>query len=158
MNWLRNFWNYISLAGVTDGMAFPIQKRVMLSNQFALVIGIIAISFTIILLSGPGANVAPTFTMLVLVSSIYFLNKNGYTKVSRFLVSIAPLLGLIFLNISIKLNSPDNIGMVHYVSPRMLMVSLIALPMTLFTFDEKKSLFLALISIPNLLSASLKSP
>ncbi|MBT33467.1 MAG: hypothetical protein CMO01_27710 [Thalassobius sp.] len=145
MNWLRNFWNYISLAGVTDGMAFPIQKRVMLSNQFALVIGIIAISFTIILLSGPGANVAPTFTMLVLVSSIYFLNKNGYTKVSRFLVSIAPLLGLIFLNISIKLNSPDNIGMVHYVSPRMLMVSLIALPMTLFTFDEKKSLFLALI-------------
>ena len=145
MSRLRNFWKYISLAGVTENMSFPIQKRVMLSNQFALVIGIIAISFTLLLLSRPGANATPTFMMLLLVSTIYSLNKRGYTKVSRFLVSIAPLMGLIFLNITIKLNSPDNIGMVHYVSPRMLMVSLIALPMTLFTFDEKKSLFLALL-------------
>ena len=145
MSRFKTFWNYISNAGVDSSLSFPVQKRVMLSNQFALVIGVIALVFSLLLFFRPGASATPTLAVLVIVSSIYFINKLGYIKISRFLVSIIPVVGLLFLNISIKLNTPESIGMVHYISPRMLIVGMISLPLTLFTIDEKRSLFLAIL-------------
>jgi len=145
MRKLQHFWSYISKAGVEDSLPFPVQKRVILSNQFAVIISLIALSFTVLLFFRNGASLWPTTLVTILASSIYFINRVGLIKLSRFLVCIIPLSGLLFLNISTKINLPESIGVVHFISPRMLIISMMALPLTLFTLDEKKSLASALL-------------
>ncbi len=137
MRKLLHFWSYVSMAGVKDSLPFPIQKRVILSNQFAIIIGFISLSFTLLLLFRKEASLLPTITVTILTSSIYFINRFGSIKLSRFLVCIIPLIGLLFLNISTKINIPESIGIVHFISPRMLIISMMALPLTLFTLEEK---------------------
>ncbi len=142
---LKTFWNYISNAGVHSSLSFPVQKRVMLSNQFALVIGVVALLFSLLLFLRPGVSAAPTMSVSLLVSSIYFINRFGFIKTSRFLVCVIPVVGLLLLNITTKINAPEKIAMVHYISPRMLIVGMISLPLTLFTIDEKRTLFLTML-------------
>ncbi len=141
---LRQLWNAISQSGITRKMPYPLQKRIELSNRFSILIFLINISFLIYFSTLPNFNPITNTLFTILAGSIYLLNKKGFIHITRIIISICPSIAVLIVNISLKQNNPENIEVVHYISPRIVMLCTMALPLTLFTFNEKPYLFLGL--------------
>ena len=128
-------------------MDFQLQHRVMLSNRLAAIIGAMILLFVMIFLFRGNANVGLLLLLLGLTGGILALNNFGLNSVSRLMVSVLPAFGILWLNVSLKLNQPENVEIVHYISPRMVIASSLVLPFTLFATKEKTMLSLGLMLI-----------
>lgn len=135
---MLNFWKSISYLGVTDSQDFRLARRIILSNRFGLLIAFVILIFLIVFLFRPHAAIIPLLGMLVVASSIWFLNGLELTGLSRFLTSLIPAVGLFILNISQKFGDPAAIDILHYATPRMIIVGSAVLPFAMFTPAEKK--------------------
>lgn len=132
----NTIWGRIFRLGVNDQMDFRLAKRIMLSNQFALLIASFTATFMVIFALRSNFNFVPFLMLLATVTSIWFLNFAGYTKFSRLITSLTPAMGLLFMNLSIKFGDSYAIDILHYATPRMLILGSAVLPFTMFTSNE----------------------
>lgn len=133
-----NLWKSISYLGVNDSQDFRLARRIVLSNRFGLLIAFVILIFLVVFLFRPHAAIIPLLGMLVVASSIWFLNGLELTGLSRFLTSLIPAVGLFILNISQKFGDSATIDILHYATPRMIIIGSAILPFAMFTPAEKK--------------------
>ena len=145
---LIRLWNFFSGLGAYQDISFQLQQRVKLSNQISLIVGVVAFSFIIVNILVYSYTTATAMLILLMICiAIPVLNYGGFTGLSRLILSIAPPLGTLALNLSIKINHPEKIGLIHYITPRMIMIAFIAIPLILFTSGEIVLLVLALLTV-----------
>ncbi len=150
MTKLKEIWRKTIRMGVYENMSFLLKQRIFLSNFIGLLLAFVAFSYLSIVVIGLRGNFqaalalspAVFFGLLVL-----FLNKLRLNILSRFIISLAPGLFTFFLNVSIKIYNAEQIGLVHYISPRFFIISTLVAPLVLFTTGELVYLIIALFII-----------
>jgi len=133
--------------GTTEEMDFRLERRIILSNQFALVIAGLTVLFIAAFVARSNFNVLPLVVMLLLACIIWVLNYSGLTKLSRTIISLIPAVGLLFINLSLKFSDPSTIDILHYATPRMLILGSVVLPFTMFTPGERSYMFSCVATI-----------
>jgi GAF domain len=141
------FWKRISRLGVSDHHDFRLTGRIILSNQFGFVIALLTSLFMIISIASGNFNLLPLFALLFISGSIWVLNLMGLTRLSRFITSITPAVGLFVLNLSVKFGPLQNVDILHYATPRMIILGSAVLPFTMFTPAERKYVIAAVLFI-----------
>ncbi|MFZ6010799.1 MAG: GAF domain-containing protein [Bacteroidota bacterium] len=134
----KNLWKRLSRIGVTDEMDFRLARRVILSNQFALLIASLTLVFMVVFASRQNFNFVPFLVLLFIAIVIWLFNHAGLTRLSRMVTSLTPAVGLLFLNVSLKFGDPSKIDILHYATPRMLILGSAVLPFTMFTPVERR--------------------
>ncbi|HEY9006887.1 GAF domain-containing protein [Ohtaekwangia sp.] len=135
---MYNFWKKISYLGIAQDQDFRLERRIILSNRFALLIVFVTLIFLVAFLFRPNASIIPLIGMLLVAGSIWFFNSLELTGLSRFITCLIPGVGLFILNISQKFGDPSAIDILHYATPRMIIVGSAALPFAMFTAAEKR--------------------
>lgn len=133
-----NFWKILSKLGVEPEMDFRLSRRIILSNQFAFLIALLTVIFMIAFSSRPNFNFIPFVVMLAVASFIWISNAVSLTRLSRLITCLTPATGLLFMNVSLKLNEAMKVDILHYATPRMLILGSVILPFTVFTPFEKR--------------------
>jgi hypothetical protein len=142
-----NLWKQLSRIGVSDDMDFRLMRRVILSNQFALLIAALTLGFMAVTITRDNFNFVPFLILLFIASAIWISNAMGLTRLSRLITSLTPAIGLLFMNVSLKFGDPTKIDILHYATPRMLILGSAVLPFTMFTPFEKRYVWTAVIAI-----------
>ncbi|HEY9046284.1 MAG TPA: GAF domain-containing protein [Ohtaekwangia sp.] len=135
---MYKYWKKISYLGITPDQDFRLERRIILSNRFALLIAAVTLIFLVAFLFRPNASILPLIGMLLVAGSIWFFNSLELTGLSRFITCLIPGVGLFVLNISQKFGDPSTIDILHYATPRMIIVGSAALPFAMFTASEKR--------------------
>ncbi|MDW7693862.1 GAF domain-containing protein [Flammeovirgaceae bacterium SG7u.111] len=130
------FFDKLSNTGVDKEEDFQIYKRVMLSNYFAMTIIVATSIFTLLYIARGNPLPVALAGLGCIGFLIFLLNHFNFTGFSRFVISIAPGLALLALNINIKLNTPEVIESFHYTSIRLLIAVTVLLPLTVFSTKE----------------------
>lgn len=133
----KSLWQTVSNLGVTDDMDFRLARRIVLSNRFGLLISFLTTIFMVVFLFRENSAMGPFLGMLIVSSSIVFFNAIGLVHTSRVITSLIPAVGLFVLNISQKFGAAEGIDILHYATPRMIIIGSAILPFTMFTFEEK---------------------
>jgi GAF domain-containing protein len=142
------FWKQISSIGVHADFDLPFQQRVRLSNQLSLIILLCALFFLTQFILKQEYKVA--ILMAVMASCSVMIMAFNYMRISvlaRFILSLIPHLGTLASNISKKIFIQEEIGIIHYISPRLVMIASIIVPLILFTRKENLFLFFAWVII-----------
>ncbi|MDW7693861.1 GAF domain-containing protein [Flammeovirgaceae bacterium SG7u.111] len=147
MNKIKKSLNSIARLGVKEEMNFQLYKRVILSNQFGVFMVVAATIFSSLFLIRSSYTPIPILGVGFIGVFVLLMNYSGLTSFSRFLVSIAPAIGLMFINVFSKISNPTRIEAYHYTSSRLLIAATILLPLTVFMLNEKKRMFSAIILI-----------
>ncbi|MBL6445645.1 GAF domain-containing protein [Fulvivirga sp. 29W222] len=147
MSYIGNLWNRLSNIGVDEEMDFQLQHRVILSNRLGAIISLLIIVFMIIFSFRENTNFLLMAVILISTLGILILNFFKLHSVSRLFVSIIPALAVLWINLTTKIDQPENVGIVHYISPRMLITSSLVLPFTLFSTKERSMLGVGLVVI-----------
>ena len=147
MSYIGDIWRKLSHVGVEEDMDFQLQHRVILSNRLGVIISAMIIIFMIIFSFRENGNYLLFSIILAVTLGIIGLNKLKLHGISRLMVSLIPAVGILWLNISLKLNHPESIELVHYITPRMVIVSSLVLPFTLFATREKAMLITGVVVI-----------
>ncbi len=139
-----NIWKTLSKLGVEPEMDFRLSRRIILSNQFAFLIALLTVIFMIAFSSRENFNFIPFVVMLAVASFIWISNAVGLTRLSRLITCLTPATGLLFMNVSLKLNEAAKIDILHYATPRMLILGSVILPFTVFTPFEKRYMWVGI--------------
>ena len=142
-----NLWKKISYLGVSAETDFRIARRIVLANRLGLVITIITMVFLVIFLFRPHSTIAPFFGMLVIAATIWFFNAMELSRLARLVTCLVPAVGLFILNISQKLGDPQAVDILHYATPRMIIVGSVVLPFAMFIASEKRHVIGAVLFI-----------
>jgi hypothetical protein len=143
----KSLWKRLSYLGVTAEMDFRLTRRIVLSNRFGMLIAFLALIFMIVFLFRQSSAVAPCMGMVLVSSSILFFNAIGLIHLSRMITTLIPAVGLFVLNISQKFGAAEGIDILHYATPRMIIIGSAVLPFTMFTFDERGYVWSAVVFI-----------
>jgi hypothetical protein len=142
-----NFWKKLSFIGVLEEMDFRLARRVILSNQFAFIIALLTLVFMTAYATRNNFDFIPFIVLLLIATVIWICNYAGLTRLSRLVTSLTPAAGLLFMNVSLKFGDPAKIDILHYATPRMLILGSIVLPFTMFTPFEKRYVWTAVFVI-----------
>lgn len=104
----------------------------------------------IVFLFRANSAVLPFLGMLMIALSIPFFNALGAIHVSRLIVSLIPSVGIFILNISQKFGGAEGVDILHYATPRMIIIGSAVLPFTMFTPGEKGYVWFAVLFIVSL--------
>ncbi len=133
--------------GLYDDMPFLLRQRIFLSNLIGLILAVICFLYASIVVLGMRGNVAASLSLLpafLMGISVFWLNHERLNILSRFILSVAPSITTLILNLSIKIYNSEQIGLVHYISPRFFIISTLIAPLVFFTTAEWVYLVLAL--------------
>ncbi|HEY8936499.1 MAG TPA: GAF domain-containing protein [Cyclobacteriaceae bacterium] len=144
------FWKSISRLGISENTDFRLASRIILSNQFGLVIAFLTSVFMVLAIVNGNYNLLPFITLLVITGSIWFLNAVNLTRISRLITCLIPAVGLFILNVSVKFGAPGTVDILHYATPRMIIVGSVVLPFTMFTPSERNYVIMAVLFILSL--------
>jgi hypothetical protein len=133
-----NIWKTISNLGTEPDMDFRLSRRIILSNQFAFLIALLTIVFMVAFSTRANVNFLPFIVILAVACFIWISNAVGLTRLSRLITCLTPALGLLFMNMSLKFNDSVKVDILHYATPRMLILGSVILPFTVFTPFEKR--------------------
>jgi hypothetical protein len=139
-----NIWKIISNLGTEPDMDFRLSRRIVLSNQFAFLIALLTILFMVAFSSRESVNFLPFIVILAVAAFIWISNAVGLTRLSRLITCLTPALGLLFMNISLKFNEAIKVDILHYATPRMLILGSVILPFTVFTPFEKRYMWIGI--------------
>ncbi|NJL14374.1 MAG: GAF domain-containing protein [Microscillaceae bacterium] len=137
---IHRYWEYLTGIGLRPEMSFLLQQRIRLSNLVGLIVGGIGSFYLLVVILLIRGNFAAAWTLLPLSFfgwGVLVFNRLGLNVVSRLSMSILPALTTLWLNLNIKLYTPDKIGLIHYISPRFFIISTVVIPMVLFTRGEQ---------------------
>lgn len=133
--------------GASYDMDFRLTKRIILSNQFAFLIAFLTVVFMAISAFRANFNFIPFLVLLFIVSGIWFFNFTGLTRLSRLITCLTPAIGLLFMNLSLKFGDPSSVDILHYATPRMLILGSVVMPFTIFTPSEGRYMITAVVTI-----------
>lgn len=142
-----NFWKSWTHAGVSDNMDFRLSRRIILSNQFAFLIALITSGFMVVFAVRGNFNLIPFIALLFISVTILILNYLDLTRLSRWMTCLTPACGLLVLNLSLKITDPSSVDILHYATPRMLILGSSIIPFALFTAMEKRYVWSAVLTI-----------
>lgn len=146
----KSLWKKISCLGVQPDMDFRLSRRIILPNRFGMLIAFLTFCFMIVFLFRANSAVLPFLGMLVIALSIPFFNSLGLIHISRLIVSLIPAVGIFILNISQKFGGGAGVDILHYATPRMIIIGSAVLPFTMFTPGEKGYVWFAVFFIVSL--------
>jgi len=142
-----SYWKKLFHIGVTDEMDFRLARRIVLSNQFAFIIGFVTLIFMVVFASRKNFDFVPFIVLLFIASFIWFCNYWTFTRLSRLITCLTPAAGLLFMNVSLKFGDVSKIDILHYATPRMLILGSAVLPFTMFTPVERRYVWTAVLII-----------
>jgi len=150
MTKLKEIWKKIIRIGIYEDMSFLLRQRIFLSNFIGLLITFVAFLYASIVVIGIRGNLQAGLSLMpvtIFGLMVLLFNRLRLNILSRFILSISCGLTTLFLNLSIKIYNPDQIGLVHYISPRFFIISTLVVPLVLFTTGELVYLILTLFII-----------
>jgi hypothetical protein len=133
--------------GVTPDIDFRLAKRIVLSNQFAFLMALLTLVFMAAFATRKNFDVIPLLVILFVAFLIWLCNLNGLTRMSRFISCVTPACCLLFMNLTLKFGDPTKIDILHYATPRMLILGSSVLPFAMFTPVEKRYMWAAVFFI-----------
>lgn len=145
MKKLREYSEKFTHYGVKDSMPISVQKKIILTNQMAMVMFFLLLIMVFLLYffdyNDHPFNQAPAiFTLLI----IPIMNRFGQYRVTTFtLSSLSPIFVLFFSTIS-KTDMPE-IDLSAYIFPKMLIMSMAILPLILIDTRRKALMVIALM-------------
>lgn len=141
MNKIANHWTYVSHLGVMPGMEIEEQKKIILSNQIAIIFFFVffflnlAVEFLYVPQS-IWAHFSP-FTILAMP----ILNKYGYNRLTSILVNVLTPGITLLLSTVAKFDLIENVPVYAYIFPRFMLISFLSLPFILIGKKNKILMF-----------------
>lgn len=144
-SWLKEGWKTVSELGGKQEDTPYLSRKIVLTNQVAVIIFIIAALLTLGFLatSAPIATINWFLLLLVTVWSVPFFNFMGNRILSRQILSTAlPLFSVLFVA-HIRAIAPETVHEASFYIPRYFQIGLSFIPVILFGFEERKHLFIS---------------
>ena len=144
-SWFKDAWLLVSSLGVFDGDNPYFSRKVVLTNQVAVIIFLVSLLLTggFLAIDSPQATVNWFLLLLVVVWSVPFLNFLGNRVLSRHVLSTAlPLFSVLFVA-HIRAMHPESVHEASFYIPRYFQIALSFIPVILFGFEERKHLFIS---------------
>jgi serine phosphatase RsbU (regulator of sigma subunit) len=145
---LKTYWTKISHEGLKDEMAISEQKKLILTNQVSILMFLFIFTYITLLTVFDLVTFQFSFLIYILTFSILFIpyvNRKGFYRFTSFMVSIIfPVAVLIFSSIT-KLRFHENIDIVYYFIPRLLLLGVLVIPLILIDIKHRTNLILAVI-------------
>lgn len=143
VSWFREAWELVSNLGVTENDTPYFSRKIILTNQVAVIIFIIGLLLTgsFLATDAPQATINWFLLLLVVTWIVPFLNYLGNRVLSRHILSTAlPLFAIIFVG-HIRSIHPESVHPASFYVARYFQIALSFLPVILFGFEERKHLF-----------------
>jgi serine phosphatase RsbU (regulator of sigma subunit) len=145
--WFVKKWNYISNLGVKQEYTASVQKRIILTNQLAVVAftALFIMSLTYIFKQFH-FNIFSFINLLAVCSilTILIINKKGGYKITTITLSVlTPILTLLFTTISKQYLYENDVTFYFY--GRFLLIAELCVPLILIDFNRKITLFLTVL-------------
>ncbi|MCB9192304.1 MAG: SpoIIE family protein phosphatase [Flavobacteriales bacterium] len=145
LSWIQDAWASVSSLGVGADDTSYFSRKVVLTNQVAVIIFIVGLIQTggFLAIGSPQATINWFLLLLVVVWSVPFLNFLENRVASRYVLSLAlPLFSVIFVG-HIRALHPESVHDASFYVPRYFQIALSFIPVILFGFEEKKHLFIS---------------
>jgi len=145
---LKTFWNKISQKGLKDEMAISEQKKIILTNQVSILMFLFIFIYITLLTIFDLVTTQISFLIYLLALSILivpYVNSKGFYRFTSFMISVSlPVAVLIFSSIT-KLRFHENIDIVYYFIPRLLLLGALVIPLILIDIKHKINLILSVL-------------
>lgn len=141
--WFEEAWKLVSELGVNENDTPYFSRKIILTNQVAVIIFIIGLLLTggFLAIDSPQATINWFLLLLVIAWVVPFLNFLENRVLSRHILSTAlPLFAIIFVG-HIRGIHPESVHPASFYVARYFQISLSFLPVILFGFEERKHLF-----------------
>jgi serine phosphatase RsbU (regulator of sigma subunit) len=145
LGWIQDAWVSVSSLGVEEGDTPYFSRKVVLTNQVAVIIFIVGLIQIggFLAIGSPPPTINWFLLLLVVVWSVPFLNFLDNRVASRYVLSLAlPLFSVIFVG-HIRGLHPESVHDASIYVPRYFQIALSFIPVILFGFEEKKHLFIS---------------
>ncbi len=145
LGWIQEAWFAVSNLGVEENDNPYFSRKVVLTNQVAVIIFIIALIQTagFLAIGSPQATINWFLLLLVVIWVVPFLNFLDNRVASRYVLSLAlPLFSVIFVG-HIRALHPESVHEASFYVPRYFQIALSFIPVILFGFEERKHLFIS---------------
>lgn len=142
-DWIDEAWKLLSSLGVNENQSPYFSRKIVLTNQIAVVIFIIDLILTGIFLStgSPQATLNWFLLLLVVAWIVPFLNFTESRLASRYVLSVAlPLFAIIFTG-HIRALHPETVHPASFYVSRYFQIAFSFIPVILFGYEEKKHLY-----------------
>jgi len=140
---MRNFWKWITHLGVAEASQED-ERSIIISNQLAVVMLVIATIMTPIIWSqfGVTATTPVLFLVLVTFASIPLINSTGSINLARVVISISVPIYSMALAIISKFNA--NTEAFEYFDTRILVLISACVPIIVFPLERRRHIILTL--------------
>lgn len=144
-SWFSEAWKLVSDLGVNQTDTPYFSRKIILTNQVAVIIFIIALLLTggFLAIDSPQATIIWFLLLLVVTWLVPFLNYLDNRVLSRHILSTAlPLFSVIFVG-HIRALHPESVHPASFYVARYFQIALSFMPVILFGFEERKHLFIS---------------
>ncbi len=141
-----NIWRKISNFGIDTKMSNLQQRQVVLTNQISVILGFIVFVIMLLLLIKLQvyANAIIMFFAIIILFSTPFINRMGFTNISKLIVSIVIPLFVTVASTYGKIVSEEARDIVFYLAPRIFIIASLVVPLVLIDYRNKTYFFSAL--------------
>jgi len=149
MNKIAKYWIYISNLGVKPDLEMEQQKKIILSNQIAVIFFFV---FILLNIAVEVFYVSQSIWAHISAFSILLMpvvNSYGYNRLTSILVNVLTPGFTLLLSTVAKLSLIENVPIYGYIFPRIMLISYLSLPFILI--GKKQKLLMASMLIVNLI-------
>lgn len=141
--WVKEAWHLVSTLGVSEHDSPYLSRKIILTNQVAVIIFSMALLLTggFLAIESPQATINWFLVSLVVTWLVPFLNFLENRTLSRHILSTAlPLFAVIF-TAHIRALHPESVHPASFYVSRYFQIALSFMPAILFGFEERKHLY-----------------
>jgi len=143
---IKDKWIKYYRIGVTEKMTLSLERKVILSNQIALVFFVSFITMNFVMLFSGNVKFEPemlySFLAIFSLGLVPFLNYKGLFHFTAFLISIlTPFFTYLFAVVSF----PETISVVNYFTPRFFLLTMVIVPF--IVIDKSKKILIVISEI-----------
>ncbi len=112
-------------------------RKIVLTNKISIIFSVIMFLLSFIIYYKLNLAVSAAlflFALAIFLFFVPFLNKAGLYKITSFLVSVFIPVAIVSASIITKIYGKDNIDIVTYVAPRIILLSTVAVPLIIINF------------------------
>ncbi len=146
LNKFIKIWYKVSHAGVQEGMTIALEKKIVLSNQLAIIFLLVfsLMNFVLMIFEPVDYHILYSFISIFSLLIVPYMNNRGGYHTSAFLISVLTPFFTFYWGSMVYDHHPS---IINYVSPRLFLTALIAIPFIVIDKSKKLSLFISLAFI-----------
>lgn len=146
VSWLNEAWHLISNLGVNEKDPSGLTRKIVLSNQVAVIIFGLLLILTGVFLGTdvPKASIIWFLGLQIVLWSVPALNFLESRKLARHVLTTAIPLFLVLFTGHARAYYTDSVHDASFYVPRLFLIGLSFLPMIMFGINERKDLFFSL--------------